>query len=131
MLRLLKLATTWWNGMTLGTWLYTQLHGSRVGEDEQGNVYYQSGDGARRWVLYKGESEASRVPPDWHGWLHKTFDEPPSESPLPRQKWELPHRPNRTGQPDAWRPPGSLHGRARRPPATGDYEAWVPPLLGK
>ena len=51
---------TWWNGQTVGTWLYTALHGVPVGEDESGNTYYRSRKGDRRWVIYNGESEASR-----------------------------------------------------------------------
>ena len=118
---------TWWNGRTVGTWLYTALHGVPVGEDESGNAYYRSRKGDRRWVIYNGESEASRVPPDWHGWLHHTFPEPPTAAPLAAKPWERPHEENLTGSAAAYRPPGSLHGAARRPPATGDYEAWSPP----
>lgn len=128
MFRFIVQALTWWNGRTLGTWWHTLLHGRRVGEDAAGNVYYESRrDGRRRWVIYSGESEASRVPPDWHGWLHHTFEQPPTEAALPRKPWEREHVENRTGQSDAYRPAGSLHGAAARPHATGDYEAWVPP----
>ena len=45
-----------------------------------------AGKTRRRWVIYKGYADASRVPSDWHGWLHHTFDTPPSEPPLPRQQ---------------------------------------------
>jgi NADH:ubiquinone oxidoreductase subunit len=117
---------TWWNGQTIGTALFTKREGQRVGEDEQGNVYYRTADGARRWVIFNGESEASRVSPDWHGWLHHTFDEPPSESTLPVKPWEKPHKPNLTGTSGAYLPPGSVATPASRPRATGDYEAWVP-----
>ena len=43
---------TWWNGATIGTRLFTARKGVRVGEDGQGNVYYRSRDGKRRWVIY-------------------------------------------------------------------------------
>ena len=66
------------------------------------------------------------MPPDWHGWLHYTFDELPTEQPLPRRSWEEDHLPNLTGTPMAWRPKGSLAADGVRPPATGDYEAWRP-----
>ena len=33
-------AVTWWNGQTLNTQIWTALKGRRVGEDEDGNVYY-------------------------------------------------------------------------------------------
>ena len=118
---------TWWNGQTVGTWLHTVLNGVLVGRDETGNAYYRSRKGDRRWVIYNGESEASRVPPDWHGWLHHTFPDPPTESPLAAKAWERAHEENLTGSATAYRPPGSLHGKALRPRATGDYEAWQPP----
>lgn len=115
---------TWWNGQTLGTRLFTAKHGERVGEDGEGNVFYQSEDGARRWVIYNGESEASRVSPEWHGWLHHTYQEPPTKAPLRRKSWEKPHQPNLTGTPAAYHPPGSL--LAEEPAPRRDYDAWQP-----
>jgi NADH:ubiquinone oxidoreductase subunit len=97
-----------------------------VGEDDQGNVYYQTEGGARRWVIFNGEAEASRVSPDWHGWLHHTFDAPPTETPLPRKTWEKAHVPNMTGTSGAYLPPGSIATPAARPRAGGDYDAWSP-----
>lgn len=117
---------TWWNGQTLGTRVYTARNGTEVGEDEQGNRFYQTADGKRRWVIYNGDAEASRVSPDWHGWLHHTFDEPPSRVPLPRKTWEQDHMPNLTGTDAAYRPPGSVLTPAGRPRVAGDYEAWRP-----
>ena len=117
---------TWWNGQTLGTRLYTARAGVFVGEDEIGNRYYQTRDGVRRWVIYEGEAEASKISPDWHGWLHHTYQEPPTKAPLPKKAWEKPHRPNMTGTEGAYRPDGSLLTPASRPKATGDYEAWTP-----
>lgn len=117
---------TWWNGATVGTSLYTWRKGVRVGADDAGNVYYRAKDGKRRWVIYNGEVEASRVPPDWHLWLHRTTDTPPSEQPLPVKPWEKAHKPNLSGQPGAYFPPGSLHRAGQRARATGDYEAWRP-----
>lgn len=115
---------TWWNGQTFGTQLFTWRKGRRVGEDAQGNVFYQTADGARRWVVYNGEAEASRVSPEWHGWLHHTYQEPPTAAPLPRKPWEQPHVPNMTGSARAYHPPGSILGPG--PQARADYEAWAP-----
>ena len=117
---------TWWHGATPGTWLTTWASGTKVGGDEYGNVYYRNRDSTRRWVIYKGTVEASRVPPDWHGWLHHTFKLPPTEEPLPAKFFEREHEPNLTGTPDAYRPEGSLWNEGKRPAATGDYEAWRP-----
>lgn len=102
-----------------------------VGEDEQGNKYYEErrpslNGRKRRYVVYAGLAEASRVPPDWHPWMHHIVDEPPTTAPLKRQRWELPHRPNLTGTIHAYRPPGSIARGGQRASATGDYEAWKP-----
>ena len=123
---LLNTALTWWNGATVGTLLFTRRKGKLVGEDDAGNTFYETEDGARRWVVYNGEAEASRVSPEWHGWLHRTWDEPPTEVAVPRQPWERDHLPNLTGTPAAYAPPGSPATPATRPRATGDYEAWSP-----
>jgi NADH:ubiquinone oxidoreductase subunit len=121
---------TWWNNSTIGTDLFTWRRGERVGEDEQGNRYYRERgagpNGQRRWVIYKGEAEASRVPPEWHAWLHYTVADPPSEKPPVRKAWEKDHIPNLTGQAGAYVPPGSLAAGGKRSRATGDYEAWQP-----
>lgn len=117
---------SWWNGQTIGTRVTIWRQGRYVGEDELGNRYYQTKDGRRRWVVYKGEADASKVTASWHGWLHHTFDEPPTRKPLPAKPWEKPHSPNMTGTPDAYRPKGSLAGGGERAKATGDYEAWSP-----
>ena len=123
---LLSQIFTWWNGQTVGTRLFTSRKGEKVGEDEQGNVFYQTANGARRWVIYNGEAEASRVSPDWHGWLHHTYDEAPTDVPLRRKEWESDHKPNMTGTPGAYAPPGSLRTPETRPRVAGDYEAWSP-----
>ncbi|WP_293575963.1 NADH:ubiquinone oxidoreductase subunit NDUFA12 [Phaeobacter sp.] len=118
-------AVTWWNGSTLGTSLFTRRHGIKVGEDDQGNAFFRNADDSRRWVMFNGETEASRIGPDWHGWLHRTFDELPSERPLPRKTWEKPHQENLTGSALAYAPAGSIRG-ASAPRERSDYEAWSP-----
>ncbi len=115
---------TWWNSQTVGTQLFTWRKGVKVGEDEQGNLFYQTADAKRRWVIYNGEAEASRVTPDWHGWLHHTWDEPPTKQPMKHRAWELPHLENLTGTALAYVPPGSI--RREAPLARSDYEAWQP-----
>ncbi len=130
---MLKSIFTWWNGATIGVrWTITRM-GKPIGEDEFGNRYYEartnkeSYDGRkRRWVVFKGYAEATKVPPDWHGWLHHTFEEPPTVAPLMRRDWEKAYIPNLTGTIEAWRPSGSLARTGERPPATGDYQAWRP-----
>ena len=115
---------TWYHGQTLGTRLMTRFKGVKVGEDGEGNAYYRNRDDSRRWVIYAGEPEASKVPADWHGWLHRTFDENPAETPLAHKAWEKPHHDNLTGSAAAYAPAGSL--RQAHPADRRDYEAWQP-----
>ena len=120
----LKSLVTWWNSQTLNTRLHTWKNGVKVGEDEQGNVYYTTRDEKRRWVIFNGEAEASRVNADWHGWLHHTFKETPTNKPLSHKDWEKPHQENLTGTISAYVPDGSL--KSLEPKKITDYEAWQP-----
>lgn len=125
---------TWWNEQTLSTRLHTFFHGERVGQDEFGNTYYRWKNGKidpalgfnRRWVIFKGVSEGSKVPPGWYGWLHYLTDETPVSAPYAPREWEKPYIPNQTGTPNAWRPSGSTLASGVRQPAGGDYQAWSP-----
>ena len=117
--------------MTLGTRLYTWFNGESVGADSSGNRYYRqknapSGRREKRWVLYDGAVEASRVPPEWHAWLHYTTDALPPKGGSPRKPWQQDHLPNQTGTPMAYRPPGHTLKGGQRDKATGDYEPWTP-----
>jgi NADH:ubiquinone oxidoreductase subunit len=122
---------TWWNGATIGTLLHSWRHGVEVGTDAQGNRYFRSRkktpDGReRRWVIYDGSNDASRVPPEWHGWLHGQFDDVPESRLPPPRIWEADYTPNATGTEAAYLPQGALQRGGRRAAATGDYEAWSP-----
>ena len=124
---------TWWNGQTFGTQLWTPRFGELVGEDEQGNRYYRTRGGKidptlgfeRRWVIYNGYAEASRIPAGWHGWMHHS-----STCRRPRRTTSRANgrsrTPNPTGTAKAYRPPGSTLGSGKRPKATGDYQPWTP-----
>ncbi|MBL4597279.1 MAG: NADH:ubiquinone oxidoreductase subunit NDUFA12 [Robiginitomaculum sp.] len=131
MFKFIKRLFAWWDGATLGT-LVTLLRGYVfVAQDDCGNRYFEEKRASfngrkRRFVVYKGYADASRVPAEWHGWLHHTFEHPPSEEPLFRQEWEKDHQPNLTGTIWAWRRKGSLASPGERDAATGDYEAWDP-----
>lgn len=116
--------------MSFGTRVFTWLHGEHVGTDEFGNRYYvdkrtKGKKRERRWVLYKGMPEASKVPPEWHAWLHGTIAQPPV-SRTPQRPWQKPHVPNLTGTDLAYRPPGHVLKGGARAPSSGDYEPWVP-----
>jgi NADH:ubiquinone oxidoreductase subunit len=95
-----------------------------------GNVYYQGGrdtaGNPRRWVIYKGSNDSSRVPPEWFSWLHHQIDDIPSRALPPVRQWEQPALANLTGTAAAYRPAGALEKGGERIGATGDYEAWTP-----
>lgn len=122
---------TWWNGATIGTQLWSARHGEKVGTDAAGNAYFRSRkpgpDGReRRWVIYQGENDSSRVPAEWHGWLHHSYDGVPESNLPPPRIWEADYTPNATGTAAAYRPSGALEKGGRRARASGDYEAWSP-----
>lgn len=117
--------------MTLGTWLFTMFKGELVGTDSAGNRYYREkrprkGMRRRRWVIYEGAVEASKVTADWHGWLHGRVDEVPPPGGAGRKSWQKDHVANLTGSPAAYRPPGHVLGDGQRMRATGDYQPWRP-----
>ena len=110
------------------TWRFGEL----CGTDTDGNKYYRDRRTVgqrfeKRWVVFDGgESEASRVPPEWHAWLHNQIKEVPSaDNPL-RRPWQVEHEQNLTGTLAAYRPPGHTLAGGRRDQATGDYAPWMP-----
>lgn len=127
---------TWWDGATIGTSLFSARNGEHVGTDAQGNKYYRGkrklpadsplAGRERRWVIYAGANDASRVPAEWHGWLHGSYDELPESHLAPAKIWEADFTPNATGSAAAYRPLGALERGGRHAPATGDYQAWTP-----
>ena len=123
---------SWWGGNTWGTRLFTWRKGKLVGEDAFGNRYYVQKMGVgplgvpARWVTYKSLSEASQVPPDWHGWLHHTVDEIPTRENYQPKPWQKPHQMNMTGTAHAYRPQGSVLGSAKRAKSASDYRPWQP-----
>ena len=124
--------------ISLVTWMATiQIRflvwrtGRLVGSDAAGNRYFEEkkarpGMKARRWVLYKGEPDATKVPPEWHGWIHYNMAAPLAADSQFHKGWQKPHLANQTGTVQAYRPPGHLFAGGKRDKATGDYQAWTP-----
>ncbi len=121
---------TWWEGATFGTALNTMLRGAHAGTDALGNRYYHSkkleSGRNRRWVMYTGSNDPSRIPPEWHSWLHGTIDETPDAVRAAAPQWGKDSTPNLTGTSAAYKPSGALEKGGSRAGATGDYEAWAP-----
>lgn len=128
-MQFLRMIFTWWHGQTIGTALNTWRRGELVGMDAQGNRYYQDKKGAsvngthpRRWVIYNGDVEATRVPPEWHGWLHYTVDETPVQAPPQKRDWHGDHQINMTGTKDAHKPAGPADAASH----SAGYQSWQP-----
>ena len=75
----------------------------------------------KRMVLYKGMAEPTKVPANWHTWLHYTSDELPKNIQL--YNWQLSHLPNRSGTSMSYSPPDT---EERVEPSRGLYKAWHP-----
>lgn len=117
--------------MTIGTKISTFFKGRHVGTDAFGNRYFiekkiRSGQRTRRWVMYKGVAEPSKVPPMWNAWLHYTVDQLPTELSTPHYAWEKEHVPNLSGTAGAYLPPGHIRMGSDRASTVADYQAWTP-----
>lgn len=118
----------------------TRFCGVFVGKDSFGNRYYESRfqcGSDKRWVVFEGEPEATKIPPEWFAWVHYICDTPLPvlcDQPLPnvvsnRYVWQKPHHPNLTGSEAAYLPSGYglnhlVKGKgAKKKPS---YEPWGP-----
>ena len=110
------------------------IGGHYVGADQFGNKYYRGKarrnyNHERRWVVYKsGNSEASEVPPEFHGWLHHQTNTFPNAQNGYRRPWQKDHTPNLTGTTLAYATDGHQLKGGQRQKATGDYQPWTPDL---
>ncbi len=117
--------------MSFGTKLYTWLYGKLVGNDSMGNKYYSNNENfedlnAKRWVIFKGEIEATKIPPHWHAWLHKSIDTPPINY-SHTYSWQKDHKQNMTGTKNAHFPKSNPLSKNYDPDQIkADYEPWSP-----
>ena len=119
----IKQIFTWWNRQTLGTFLYTIFRGKFVGKDEFGNKYFQSSKG-KRWIIYKTQVEATKIPPRWYSWIHFMTDKNPNENIEKQYSWQLSHTENLTGTDKAYKPKGILTSENLEP--NKKYDSWKP-----
>ena len=125
--KILRFLFTWWNGVTVGTILFTYLKGRKVGEDYFGNFYYESKDKKRRWCIYSNDSEASKISPEWNSWLRFISVSVPKDNET-NYKWQKLFDGNLTGLDGAYKPrmlknSGSEKGLDSY---QTDYKAWKP-----
>ena len=106
MLTVFKEIFVWWNQQTFGTRIQTLFFGKLAGEDQHGNKYYQNKKG-KRWVIYKGEVEASKIPVEWYSWMHFTNNKIENLHELKKYDWQKDSIPNQTGSENSYHPKNS------------------------
>ena len=116
----LKQIFTWWHRQTLGTFIYTLFFGKFVGSDGFGNRYYSNSKG-KRWVIYKKGVESSKIPPEWHLWIHFLTKNKPHEN-AKKFLWQKNYEENLTGTEKAHKPAGSLMSDSKK--NMKKYETW-------
>ena len=119
MIKFLKIIFTWWNGQTIGTFLNTLFFGKLVGIDDSKNKYYVDNND-RRWVIFNSEVEATKIPPEWHAWIHHLIKEIPSKGEFSKYGWQKDHQENKTGTKEAYSP------NKYKVQTKADYESWRP-----
>ena len=120
MVSFLKQIFTWWHRRTIGTFIYTLFSGKFIGEDEFGNKYYSNRKG-KRWVIYKDRVESTKIPPEWHSWIHFLNKNKPQPN-ATNYKWQKKHKENLTGTEQAYKPEGSLSSDSKK--EMKKYETW-------
>ena len=103
MLTVLKQIFIFFNQQTFGTRLQIFFSGKLVGEDKNGNKYYESKSG-RRWVIYNGEVEASKIPNEWYSWMHYMKNKIENDHNIKKYDWQKEHMPNQTGSKNSYHP---------------------------
>lgn len=88
------------------TLLKLKLFGKLIGQDEYKNRYFElkSKDylgRKKRLCVYSGIVEASKIPANWHAWMHHTTNDPISHKKL---FWMKAHTPDLTGTTYAFTP---------------------------
>jgi NADH:ubiquinone oxidoreductase subunit len=65
--------------MQVLTLLWARFKGKEVGHDEFGNRYFEMRQADywgknRRICIYNGNPEATKIPAEWHGWMHYKYN---------------------------------------------------------
>jgi NADH:ubiquinone oxidoreductase subunit len=111
--------------------LYIKSTSSLVGTDKFGNSYYESTKdqdylgNKKRYVIYQGLEESTKVPAMWHAWLHYLSKEIPADSSA-NFDWQQEHMPNLTGTEYAYFPDGHDKSKGVKPKVSSDYTPWRP-----
>ncbi|KAF0976815.1 hypothetical protein FDP41_004110 [Naegleria fowleri] len=99
-----------------------------VGVDKYGNKYWETTKptelNRNRWVELARKDlvyDASDIPAEWHMWIHRLRDEPPTEDEANRKGFGVrrPHQPNWSGNPEKRHyPPGHFFNPSHKDVST-------------
>ena len=81
----------------------------------------RSGDSLTLAAFSYSVIEATKIPPEWHSWIHFTTQNPPSEK-VNKFSWQKEHEENLTGTNKAHKPDGSLFSESKK--NMKKYETW-------
>lgn len=103
----------------IGLLFYTKFFGKLTGSDVFNNRYYCSKNltNGKRWVVYNGVNDPSKIDANWFAWLHFMTDAAPSQK---NANWI----PNTTGTKFAQKMITSIENIPRT--ALNYYESWSP-----
>lgn len=105
--------------------LWVKFFCKQVGVDQFGNKYFVGNSKNylghnKRYVLYNGINDGSKVPARWHAWLHYLSEKLPSEESQKDYEWQIEHIQNLTGTKAAYDPSKSKHIKLE------SYSSWRP-----
>ena len=72
-------------------------------------------------MIYKNNIEPSKIPPEWHSWIHFLTRSTPSDN-TKKFSWQKQHQENLTGTKKAYKPEGSLFSDLKK--NMKKYETW-------
>jgi len=105
--------------------LWVKLFRKEVGVDQFRNFYYVGKSKNylnihKRYIVYNGIDDGSKVPPMWHSWLHYLSDAIPDKTQTTEYNWQKEHLPNVTGTKYAYDPAKSKYKKVKT------YSSWKP-----
>ena len=96
------------------------------GKDEFGNTFYQErkiSSKPKRIVRYNGQVESSKIPPEWHSWLHHTDKKCPANYKIKKYDWQKQHLPNLSGTIHSYKPDFKKNKKSN---SENYYQSWNP-----
>ena len=84
-----------------------KFNSKKVGVDEFGNKYFIKNNN-KRIVIYNGIAEATKIPAEWHVWLHYITNQIPVNINTNKYSWQKIHHPNLTGTKNAYNPTSTI-----------------------